>query len=266
MEILSRLLYRAETNGDIKGIQISRGGLQITHLMFADDLLILTKATEANIRATKGILDKFCVWLGQEVNCAKSGLFFFKNTAADTRRTAKTIVAWALTKTNNNLAGRAIKAKYDNFLNTSNCASSTPIWKGLQWCKDTIPDSTCFSVGNCTTISAWLDPWIPGMNDHKPSPKTKTVQDPNLKISNDDKPLQAEARVALLALSIAVERGMLKIWLLSDALILIDAIWHPYNLPWEIRSIVSDIITSLKNFSEWFCSWISRDDNTFAHD
>ncbi|PKH47876.1 hypothetical protein CRG98_050413 [Punica granatum] len=45
MEILSRLLYRAEANGDIKGIQISRGGPQISHLMFADDLLILSKAT-----------------------------------------------------------------------------------------------------------------------------------------------------------------------------------------------------------------------------
>ncbi|PKI31207.1 hypothetical protein CRG98_048402, partial [Punica granatum] len=66
MEILSRLLYRAETNGEIKGIQISRGGPQITHLMFADDLLILTKATEANIRTTKSILDKFCAWSGQE--------------------------------------------------------------------------------------------------------------------------------------------------------------------------------------------------------
>ncbi|PKI59227.1 hypothetical protein CRG98_020390 [Punica granatum] len=313
MEILSRLLYRAESNGDIKGIQISRGGPQITHLMFADDLLILAKASPANIIAIKDILDKFCQWSGQEINSSKSGLFFSKNTTVDSRRSAKSILgirklkenarylgnpmfikrkrkesfqflidkiknrlaawktkalswarratlirsvinstpiytmslfrlpkstlntidkvtrrfwwgstkeegnfyaprnwgaicqpkakgglgfrraedsnkamlsktAWALTKGNGSLAGRAFKAKYGNFLNSPNCPSASPIWKGLQWCKDTIQASTCFSIGNGSSTSAWLDPWIPGTVNFKPTPRVDVFQDPALKV------------------------------------------------------------------------------------
>ncbi|PKI11235.1 hypothetical protein CRG98_049559, partial [Punica granatum] len=92
MEILSRLLYRAEANGDIEGIKISRGGPQITHLLFADDLLLLTQSTTANITAIKSIMDKFCNWSGQEINCAKSGLFFSKNATSDSKRNAKAIL------------------------------------------------------------------------------------------------------------------------------------------------------------------------------
>ncbi|PKH99013.1 hypothetical protein CRG98_049681, partial [Punica granatum] len=86
-----------------------------------------------------------------------------------------------MTKTNDSLAGRAIKAKYGNFLKSSNRSSPSPIWRGLQWCKDTIQNSTCLSVGNGTSILVWHDPWIPGINDHKPSPRSDTIQDPNLK-------------------------------------------------------------------------------------
>ncbi|PKI38034.1 hypothetical protein CRG98_041564 [Punica granatum] len=49
--------------------------------------------------------------------------------------------AWVLTKTNNNLVGRAVKAKYGNFLNSFNRTYPSPIWKGLQWCKDTIQEN-----------------------------------------------------------------------------------------------------------------------------
>ncbi|PKI66159.1 hypothetical protein CRG98_013457 [Punica granatum] len=70
-------------------------------------------------------------------------------------------------------------------------------------------------------------------------------------ISRDDKPLQAEARATLLALSIVVERGLNKIWLRSDALLLVEAILHPHSSPWEIRSIISDIRFALSRFSDW---------------
>ncbi|PKI49597.1 hypothetical protein CRG98_029987 [Punica granatum] len=395
--ILSRLLYRGELNGEIKGIQLSRGGPQVSHLMFADDLLILTKATEANIRATKSILDKFCSWSGQEINCAKSGLFFSKNSDADTRRIARSILgmrklkedarylgnplfikrkkkesfqflidkikgklaswktkalswagratliksvinstpiytmslfqlpkstlsnidkvtkrfwwgtskevgnyyapkswdsicqpkaigglgfrraidankamlsktAWALTKSNNSLAGRAMRAKYGNFLNTSNRSSPSPFWKGLKWCKDTIKRCTCFSVRNGLSISAWHDPWIPSMNNHKPLPRHNATQDPDLKASNEGKPLQAEAQAALLDLSIAAERGLSKIWLQCDALMLVEAILHPHNSPWEIRMTVADITSCLNLFSDWLCSWIPRHKVQFGVD
>ncbi|PKI47068.1 hypothetical protein CRG98_032544 [Punica granatum] len=66
MEILSRLMYRAEEQGAIRGIQICRGAPKISHLMFADDLLILARATTTDSNNVKNILDKFCSWSGQE--------------------------------------------------------------------------------------------------------------------------------------------------------------------------------------------------------
>ncbi|KAI5654777.1 hypothetical protein M9H77_31964 [Catharanthus roseus] len=43
----SRLITRAESQQDIHGVKISRGGPLISHLMFADDLAIFCKATES---------------------------------------------------------------------------------------------------------------------------------------------------------------------------------------------------------------------------
>ncbi|PKI36029.1 hypothetical protein CRG98_043604 [Punica granatum] len=85
-------------------------------------------------------------------------------------------------------------------------------------------------------------------------------------ISQEDKPLQAEAHAALLALTIAADRGSSKIWLRCDALLLVDAILYPHNSPWEIRSLVSDITFTLSRFPVWICSWIPRLDNSLAHD
>ncbi|PKI72641.1 hypothetical protein CRG98_007018 [Punica granatum] len=80
------------------------------------------------------------------------------------------------------LAGKAFKAKYGNFLTSSNRSSASPIWKGLQWCKETIQASTCCTVGSGFTISAWFDPWIPSIANHKPSPRLNVLQDPALKV------------------------------------------------------------------------------------
>ncbi|PKI49935.1 hypothetical protein CRG98_029677 [Punica granatum] len=43
-------------------------------------------------------------------------------------------------------------------------------------------------------------------------------------ISHEDTPLQVEAKAALLALNIVAERGLKKIWLRCDALLLVEAI------------------------------------------
>ncbi|PKI46926.1 hypothetical protein CRG98_032737 [Punica granatum] len=61
--------------------------------------------------------------------------------------------ARALTNSNNSLAGRAIKAKYGNFLNSVNHNSPSPIWKCLRWCKDTIQQLLSIYYGTHVTMS-----------------------------------------------------------------------------------------------------------------
>ncbi|PKI72827.1 hypothetical protein CRG98_006807 [Punica granatum] len=89
MKTLSRLLYRAEALGTIKGIQVSRSAPKISHLMFVDDLIILARATTTETNNVKCILDKFDSWSGQEINLSKSGVYFLKNTPVTSRREIK---------------------------------------------------------------------------------------------------------------------------------------------------------------------------------
>lgn len=44
--LLSRLLSRAEQNGLISGVKVSRLSPKVTHLMYTDDLVIYSKATK----------------------------------------------------------------------------------------------------------------------------------------------------------------------------------------------------------------------------
>lgn len=48
-EFLSRLLNSAEVNDDVKGIHVTRNSLVVSHLLFANDLLLLSVAKKKSI-------------------------------------------------------------------------------------------------------------------------------------------------------------------------------------------------------------------------
>jgi hypothetical protein len=79
-EVLSRLLFKEESLGNIKGLKISRNNLAINHLLFADDLLIFGKANLKEASSIKTCLQKYCLWSGQTINNGKSSIRFSKNT------------------------------------------------------------------------------------------------------------------------------------------------------------------------------------------
>ncbi|KAM6578849.1 hypothetical protein CsatB_030686 [Cannabis sativa] len=78
-EVLTRILLREEGNGSLCGFSFSREGPSISHLMYADDLLIFLKADQRNRETITYALDKYCRWSGQRINVAKSKVFFSKN-------------------------------------------------------------------------------------------------------------------------------------------------------------------------------------------
>ncbi|XP_060965607.1 uncharacterized protein LOC115718055 [Cannabis sativa] len=78
-EVLSRLFSRAESEGNLKGYSLSRGGTPISHLMYADDLLIFLEAEKGNVAGALKSLDTYCSWSGQMMNMQKSKIFFSKN-------------------------------------------------------------------------------------------------------------------------------------------------------------------------------------------
>ena len=59
LEVLSRLLFRKEALGNIKGLKISRNNPAIHHPFFADDLLIFGKATPKEAFIIQSCLVKY---------------------------------------------------------------------------------------------------------------------------------------------------------------------------------------------------------------
>nr|DAD35793.1 TPA_asm: hypothetical protein HUJ06_006433 [Nelumbo nucifera] len=79
MNALSLLLSKLVEDKKLSRIKIAHGCLIVSHMMFADDLVIFGKATIHELETIKKALQIFCCSLGQEVNYAKSGILISKN-------------------------------------------------------------------------------------------------------------------------------------------------------------------------------------------
>lgn len=86
IDLLSRLLTRAEVCGDLHGVKIGRCCPPVSHLLYADDVTILCRAEVAEARRLAGILQTFSDWSGQCVNWDKSLIHFRNHTEVGIRR------------------------------------------------------------------------------------------------------------------------------------------------------------------------------------
>jgi hypothetical protein len=71
-----------EEVGGIDGVRVCRNAPSVSHLLFADDSLILMKADMNNATSLQQVLDTYCANSGQMVSVAKSSIFFSPNTNA----------------------------------------------------------------------------------------------------------------------------------------------------------------------------------------
>ncbi|XP_074283947.1 putative mitochondrial protein AtMg01250 [Silene latifolia] len=83
MEILSLLIFKAEANGEIEGIKLSRQSPAISHLLYADDSLLCLRLTTSACESLRRILNDFSSISGQMINHQKSYIKFSPNTPAD---------------------------------------------------------------------------------------------------------------------------------------------------------------------------------------
>lgn len=80
LEVISRLLARSIDLGIIHGVPIAWGAQLVSHLMFADNLILFCRANCREARELATILRCYCSWSGQAINFQKSSIAFSGNT------------------------------------------------------------------------------------------------------------------------------------------------------------------------------------------
>lgn len=65
---LSHIINKAVADGSWKGIRVTKDSQPISHIMFADDMVLFSEATKGQMEVIKNCLDSFCRMSGQRVN------------------------------------------------------------------------------------------------------------------------------------------------------------------------------------------------------
>ncbi|GKU95851.1 hypothetical protein SLEP1_g9158 [Rubroshorea leprosula] len=79
MEKLSHMILSQVQTGSWKPFKVSRGGLALSHLFFANDLMLFCQASQTQIAMVMDCLSEFSGRSGLEINLAKSKLYISPN-------------------------------------------------------------------------------------------------------------------------------------------------------------------------------------------
>lgn len=66
-EFLTRLINREESLDSIHGIKVYKNAPTISHLMYADDLLLMSRASRVEAQSFKTCFDLYCGWLDRRL-------------------------------------------------------------------------------------------------------------------------------------------------------------------------------------------------------
>lgn len=80
------------STGNISRAKPCVKGPALTHVMYADDIVLFSKVTRNDAQRIVDCLEKYCSWSGQSINKGKSEIFFSKHTLPCNRRAIKQIL------------------------------------------------------------------------------------------------------------------------------------------------------------------------------
>lgn len=86
------MLNLQESSGHFRGIKISRTAPPISHLLYADDLIVFCIAIDTDANHIKACLDKFALWSSQFPNPNKSFVHFSANATYHTKNSILNIL------------------------------------------------------------------------------------------------------------------------------------------------------------------------------
>ena len=86
IERLCNQIELAVARKEWKPIGLSQRGPKLSHVCFADDLILSAEASVAQVRVIRRMLESFCLASGQKVSLEKSKIFFSSNVSRDMER------------------------------------------------------------------------------------------------------------------------------------------------------------------------------------
>lgn len=86
LERLCHLIEGAVGNGEWIPIGLSWGGPKLSHVCFADDIILFAEASVSQVRTIRKVLETFCMASGQKISLEKSKVFFSANVSRDMER------------------------------------------------------------------------------------------------------------------------------------------------------------------------------------
>ena len=89
VEGLLALIQSAVDRGQMEGVKICRGGPRLSHFFFTNDSLIFCKVTLKECDELQRLLAMYEKAFGQQLNHAKTSLFFSSNTSRDVQEEIK---------------------------------------------------------------------------------------------------------------------------------------------------------------------------------
>ncbi|XP_060972110.1 uncharacterized protein LOC133038081 [Cannabis sativa] len=91
-EVLTKLIVKAESRGELSGVKVSRNAMPISHLFYVDEAIFFCKANVQNAKAFADCITTCEKWSGQVVNKRKSGLVFSPNTQSRYKEEVKQLL------------------------------------------------------------------------------------------------------------------------------------------------------------------------------
>ena len=88
-EVFLRLIDKEIAAGVISGVSMNRNGPAFMNVMYADDIMLFTKASNREVQALDACLEKYYQWSGRLVNREKSGLIFSKLVTRERKKAIK---------------------------------------------------------------------------------------------------------------------------------------------------------------------------------
>ncbi|XP_045810455.1 uncharacterized protein LOC123904892 [Trifolium pratense] len=136
MDKLSHLITQGVQEGEWKPMRAGKNGPFISHLMFADDLLLFVEATSTQMNVVLRILGQFCQLSGQQVSHEKTSIMFSKNVGHQVREELLLLSGFNVTPSLGKylgvpLVGRAPRRSDYNYL-LDQVKSKLSAWKAKQ--------------------------------------------------------------------------------------------------------------------------------------